>query len=139
MRIHRRRDEWDSGGIGPIANGGIGKHPDTGRTKLKIPTMPPDLAYFGDDNVVKVATFPLEMHKNSIRHLAFGMQWQGDGPVDGLVGIYQIGSPVNRCSGLACYGTAYRGFVAQIALMSCFPCTPDGLILRQWCLGCQPR
>ncbi|KIN64655.1 Twin-arginine translocation pathway signal sequence domain protein [Sulfitobacter noctilucicola] len=110
---YRRIAEWDSGGVGPhdirrlpdsdtlvVANGGIDTHPDTGRTKLNIPTMAPNLAYIEDGEVVETAALPARLHKNSIRHLdldahgtvAFGMQWQGSGPVDVLVGTHTRGS-----------------------------------------------
>ena len=69
-----------------IANGGIDTHPDTGRTKLNIPTMQPNLSYVENGTVTEVATLADAFNKNSIRHLAvrqngdvaFGMQWQGD-------------------------------------------------------------
>ena len=70
-----------------VANGGIDTHPESGRTKLNIATMAPNLAYLNAGEVIEAVTLPQEMHKNSIRHLAvdnqgqvaFGMQWQGDG------------------------------------------------------------
>jgi len=107
---YRRAGEFYSGGIGPhdikrlpdtdifvIANGGIETHPDTGRTKLNIATMQPNLAYLEAGKIVELAALPPAMHKNSIRHLAvspdsdvaFGMQWQGDGPVHALVGLHR--------------------------------------------------
>lgn len=65
-----RIDEWDSGGIGPhdikrlpetdmlvVANGGIDTHPETGRTKLNIPTMAPNLAY-----ISKMGRWPKSPH-----------------------------------------------------------------------------
>ncbi len=131
----------DSGGIGPhdikrlpgtetlvVANGGIDTHPDTGRTKLNIPTMAPNLAYIANGAVIEVATLPAQMHKNSIRHLAtdharqvaFGMQWQGDGPVDTLVGVHQIGSPVRLMSAPIEDVRGMEGYVGSIAF------SPDG-------------
>ncbi|MEZ5714916.1 MAG: DUF1513 domain-containing protein [Paracoccaceae bacterium] len=110
-----RRDEFPSGGVGPhdialmpsghrlvIANGGIETHPDSGRAKLNIPTMRPNLSYFGIDGG-RVETVELEgaLHKNSIRHLAvrsdglvaFAMQWQGDGSVEPpLLGLHKAGA-----------------------------------------------
>lgn len=99
-RGYLRLGDFPSGGIGPhdmklmpdgqtlvVANGGIETHPETGRTKLNIPTMRPNLSYLQLDGV-KVAELelPREHRKNSIRHLAvaktgtvaFAMQWQGD-------------------------------------------------------------
>lgn len=112
---YKRVGEFDSGGIGPheikrlpasdtfvVANGGIDTHPDSGRTKLNIPTMQPNLAYFKEGEIVETATIPQDMHKNSIRHIAvsaagsvaFGMQWQGDGHPTALVGQHQLGGDV---------------------------------------------
>ncbi|WP_420861352.1 DUF1513 domain-containing protein [Algirhabdus cladophorae] len=112
---YTRIDEWDSGGIGPhdikrlpnsdvlvVANGGIDTHPDTGRTKLNIATMQPNLSYIQNGTVIDTVELPPEMHKNSIRHLAvsnegqvaFGMQWQGDGVPISLVGHHSIGREV---------------------------------------------
>ena len=140
-RGYRRIDEWDSGGIGPhdikrlpdtetlvVANGGIDTHPDTGRTKLNIPTMQPNLAYVADGAVIAVATLCAEMHKNSIRHLAvdrqgqvaFGMQWQGAGRVDALVGVHRIGSAVKLMKTAAVDLRGLRGYVGSIAF------SPDG-------------
>ncbi len=109
---YSRVAEWDSGGIGPhdiqrlptsdilvVANGGIDTHPDTGRTKLNIPTMRSYLSYIADGQIIESAELPAHMHKNSIRHLAvsdqgqvaFGMQWQGNGVAETLVGIHSLG------------------------------------------------
>lgn len=94
-----RLGEFSSGGIGPhdmrlmpdgetlvIANGGIETHPETGRTKLNLPTMAPNLSYLTQSGrIQEQVSLPDELHKNSIRHLAvrsdglvgFAMQWQG--------------------------------------------------------------
>ncbi len=108
-----RTGEFDSGGIGPhdikrlpntetlvVANGGIDTHPDSGRVKLNIPTMRPNLSYFTAGAVIETVNLPTEMHKNSIRHLAvdqagniaFGMQWQGDTEASHLVGLHRMGA-----------------------------------------------
>jgi hypothetical protein len=113
---YTRIDEWDSGGVGPhdikrlpgsdvlvVANGGIDTHPDTGRTKLNISTMAPNLAYIQEGAVVEMAMLPHQMHKNSIRHLAvsqlgsvaFGMQWQGDQTPQAMVGTHQRGHAIS--------------------------------------------
>lgn len=109
---YQRVAEFASGGIGPhdlkllpggqslvVANGGIETHPDTGRTKLNIPTMRPNLSYLGlDGREIARLELPREHRLNSIRHLAvahtgavaFAMQWQGDLYEDQpLLGTYQ--------------------------------------------------
>ena len=114
-RGYKRVDDWDSGGIGPhdikrlpgtdvlvIANGGIDTHPDSGRTKLNIPTMAPKLAYIKNGAVLEEAALPAALHKNSIRHLAvsrdgmvaLGMQWQGETQPDSLVGTHRRGEDI---------------------------------------------
>ncbi len=131
-----RIGETDSGGIGPhdiarlpgsetlvIANGGIDTHPDSGRTKLNIPTMRPNLAYLEESELVETATLPKPWNKNSIRHLAvsatgkvaFGMQWQGDGPAPALIGLHQRGQAphVVHVEGEDIH--AMRGYIGSIA------------------------
>ncbi|MDX8354804.1 DUF1513 domain-containing protein [Cognatiyoonia sp. IB215182] len=108
-----RAGEFASGGIGPhdikrlpdsdvlvVANGGIDTHPDSGRTKLNIPTMRPNLAYITNGELAETVELDQIHHKNSIRHLsvaqdgtvALGMQWQGDAAVPPLVGVHQRGA-----------------------------------------------
>lgn len=99
-RGYERIAEFASGGVGPhdvklmpdgetlvVANGGIETHPDTGRTKLNIPTMRPNLAYLDlSGRLLETVRLDDSLHKNSIRHLGvgpdgavyFAMQWQGD-------------------------------------------------------------
>ncbi|MCW8841836.1 MAG: DUF1513 domain-containing protein [Rhodobacteraceae bacterium] len=112
---YRRVGEFASGGVGPhqvcrvpgretlvVANGGIETHPDSGRAKLNIPMMQPNLAYLSPGGeVLERMSLPGGMHMNSIRHIAvrgdglvaFGMQWQGDrlqAPV--LFGVHRQGA-----------------------------------------------
>ncbi len=112
-RGYKRVTEFNSGGIGPhdikrlpatdilvVANGGIDTHPDTGRTKLNIPNMAPNLSYINNGVVVEAATLGSQLHKNSIRHLAvsaagnvaFGMQWQGGADLPPAVALHRRGS-----------------------------------------------
>ncbi|RVT84194.1 DUF1513 domain-containing protein [Rhodobacteraceae bacterium CCMM004] len=95
-----RLGEVPSGGVGPhdiaclpdgatlvVANGGIETHPDTGRAKLNLATMRPNLSFLdlGGRILERVEAAPA-LHRNSIRHLAVdaqggvvaAMQWQGD-------------------------------------------------------------
>ncbi|MEO0914450.1 MAG: DUF1513 domain-containing protein, partial [Pseudomonadota bacterium] len=99
-RRYARIGEISSGGIGPhdilalpgrgklaVANGGIRTHPRTGREKLNLDTMRPNLAFLtpeaGPTEIIEV---PRELHQNSLRHLALhpdgdvacAFQWQGD-------------------------------------------------------------
>ena len=112
---YRRIGSFASGGIGPhdmmlradgtglvVANGGIDTHPDSGRAKLNIPTMRPNLSYLDfDGQVTEQVELDAQLHKNSIRHLAmqtdgtvaFAMQWQGDLGADvPIVGLHKPGS-----------------------------------------------
>lgn len=97
---YRRVAEFDAGGIGPhdialmpggrvlaIANGGILTLPDTGRHKLNIADMKPNLAFIdaADGKPVASHALPAELHKLSIRHMAvaasgtivIAMQYEG--------------------------------------------------------------
>lgn len=110
---YRPIGEWSSYGIGPhelvlsadgdtliIANGGILTHPDSGRSKLNLPTMSPSLARLDacTGKLLMELRLPPRLHQLSIRHLAatpagdvvFGMQNQG--PLDSglpLVGVWR--------------------------------------------------
>ncbi|WP_425045109.1 DUF1513 domain-containing protein [Primorskyibacter sp. S87] len=98
--VYRRVAEFPSGGIGPhdirlmpggdvlvVANGGIETHPDTGRAKLNLPDMRPNLSYLSrTGEVLEQVSFDPDRHKNSIRHLdvredglvGVALQWQGE-------------------------------------------------------------
>ncbi|MEM8537040.1 MAG: DUF1513 domain-containing protein, partial [Pseudomonadota bacterium] len=129
-----------SGGIGPheirrlpgsdtlvIANGGIDTHPDSGRTKLNIPTMAPNLTYCEDGAPVETAALAPEWHKNSIRHIdvapdgtvAIGMQWQGDGPSPAMVAVHRRGQAM--LSILDAPDTALRDLNGYIGSIACDP------------------
>ncbi|MEM9433055.1 MAG: DUF1513 domain-containing protein [Pseudomonadota bacterium] len=112
---YERIGEFSSGGIGPhdiklmpderslvVANGGIETHPETGRTKLNLPTMQSNLSYVSlDGELLEQLRLDRDQQKNSIRHLAvsgqgavaFAMQWQGDLAADlPLLGLHQARS-----------------------------------------------
>ncbi|MCI4663314.1 MAG: DUF1513 domain-containing protein [Neomegalonema sp.] len=97
---YRRIGEFSSGGVGPhdvalaadgarlvVANGGIQTHPDSGRAKLNLPTMRPNLAYLSarSGKLLQTLAPPEKLRMHSIRHLALradglvaaAMQWQG--------------------------------------------------------------
>ncbi|APX14089.1 DUF1513 domain-containing protein [Tateyamaria omphalii] len=108
---YKRVGDVPSGGIGPheilrlpngtlaVANGGIRTHPDTGRDKLNLDTMRPNLTILAPDGPhIDTAHVPDHTHQNSLRHIAAGpdgtvicgFQWQGD-PFDAppLVALYK--------------------------------------------------
>lgn len=116
---YHRIGSFSSGGIGPhdmllrpqdgtmhlvVANGGIETHPDSGRAKLNLPEMRPNLSLLALDGTLQdQMELPHDLHLNSIRHLAlasdgtigFAMQWQGDLGADvPIVGLYLPGGPV---------------------------------------------
>lgn len=96
----RRLGEIGSGGIGPhelivdrtadrliVANGGVRTHPDSGRAKLNLPEMRPNLAYLdaGTGALLDRIEPPQALRMGSLRHLAqaadgavaVAAQWQG--------------------------------------------------------------
>lgn len=145
---YARVDEFASGGIGPhdirllpdsdtlvVANGGIDTHPDTGRTKLNLSTMRPNLSYLGfSGTLLDQMELPADLFSNSIRHLdvsldgqvAIGMQWQRDrSSSPALVGLHRAGdtmalmqAPLNvHRDALGYVGSiAFSGNNAQLAV-----------------------
>ena len=102
---YRRLGEFRSGGIGPhqlsvshdgrtitVANGGIRTHPDTGRSKLNIATMEPNITFLdaASGRIIQKISLRKGLHHLSIRHFdesgdghyAIGMQFEGDRRLD---------------------------------------------------------
>jgi hypothetical protein len=118
---YARVTEFFSGGVGPhdillhsdqvlvVANGGIETHPDSGRTKLNLPTMRSNLSYLGlDGALIEQHALPTELQLNSIRHLTraqdgrigFAMQWQGAvGELVPIVGTHAPGEQLHLLGG----------------------------------------
>lgn len=113
---YTRLGEFASGGVGPhdlrlmpdgdglvVANGGIETHPDSGRAKLNIPLMQPNLSYLGlEGSLLEQVELSPALHRNSIRHLdlrsdglvAIAMQWQGpEGEYPPLLALHKRGGP----------------------------------------------
>lgn len=112
---YRLIGEFPSFGIGPheicllsdhrtlvVANGGIATHPDSGRAKLNLATMAPNISYIDSHNgeLQEQYQLPKSLHQLSIRHMsvspndlvAFGCQYQGpalDQPA--LIGVHRRG------------------------------------------------
>lgn len=109
-----------------VANGGIETHPDSGRAKLNIPLMRPNLAYMGlDGRPRETVELPPELHRNSIRHLAvgadglvgFAMQWQGDlAEAPPLVGLHRRDEAVRLLVAEGAEQRAMEGYAGSIAL-----------------------
>lgn len=135
---YARVGEFASGGIGPheirrlpggdvlvVANGGIETHPETGRSKLNLATMRPNLSYLSrSGEMLEQVELPAEMRRNSIRHLdvspdgqvAIGMQWQGDrASALALVGLHRRGGPVQLVQAPLDVHRRARGYVGSIA------------------------
>ncbi|MEQ3631316.1 MAG: DUF1513 domain-containing protein [Sulfitobacter sp.] len=134
---YARIGEINSGGVGPheirrlaedvlvVANGGIRTHPDSGREKLNIDDMRPNLSYVSlSGEMLEQVELPDDLHKNSIRHLAlapdgqvaFAMQWQGE-PNDAvpLLGLHRRGqNPVLAEADLA-EQIAMQGYAGSVA------------------------
>ena len=135
---YRRLGEFSSGGIGPheirrmpnsdalvVANGGIETHPDTGRVKLNIPTMQPNLTYVSAaGEIVTRHSLGSTMRKNSIRHIdispndtvVFGMQWQGQkGTKLPLVGMVNPDKSITLLPMPATTGFSPDGYIGSVA------------------------
>ncbi|UYV36600.1 DUF1513 domain-containing protein [Rhodobacteraceae bacterium D3-12] len=136
---YRRVGEFASGGVGPhdirllpdqetlvIANGGIETHPESGRSKLNIPVMAPNLSYATlRGEVVERVRLPQAWHKNSIRHLAvskggtvaFAMQWQGDvGEHPPLLGLHRRGESIRLLTAGADEQARMKGYAGSVAI-----------------------
>ncbi|MCR9089406.1 MAG: DUF1513 domain-containing protein [Rhodobacteraceae bacterium] len=138
-REYRRLGEFPSGGVGPhdllrlpgsdqlvVANGGIETHPDSGRAKLNLPAMRPNLSYLDPHGTLleQVAPDPA-LHMNSIRHLAvapdgtvaIAFQWQGD-PYDAppLLALHRRGVPLTYCEAPPPLHRQMHGYGGSIAV-----------------------
>lgn len=134
---YMRVGDIESGGIGPhevirlkdggfaIANGGIRTHPDTGRAKLNLDTMRPNLTILNADLSPRdQVQLPPSLSQHSLRHLAEGpngliacaFQWQGDiADSPSVLGLYRpngglILAPIEPTDAVAMQG--YAGSVA---------------------------
>jgi len=134
---YARIGEVPSGGIGPhdvkrlpdgrlaVANGGIATHPASGRAKLNLATMRPNLAILSAAGVVEaVLTLPEPLRLNSIRHLAlrpdgllaFAMQWKGDeAAAPPLLGLWRAGEPLRLLEAPAPLARRTRGYAGSVA------------------------
>lgn len=105
-----------------VANGGIETHLASGRSKLNIAIMRPNLSYIENGAVTEIAALPPTMHKGSIRHIAvshsgevaFGMQWQGDANGPALVGLHRRGSAIRLCTAPDAQLRAMQGYIGSI-------------------------
>ncbi|UWQ96542.1 DUF1513 domain-containing protein [Rhodobacteraceae bacterium M385] len=137
-RGYRRIGEFASGGVGPhdilrlpgsgtlvVANGGIETHPDSGRAKLNLPIMRPNLSYLSSEGVLLDQFEPApEDHLNSIRHLdvtpdgtvAFAMQWQGDpATAPALLGLHRQGEAAVLLAPDAARHGAMQGYAGSVS------------------------
>ncbi|QPH55653.1 DUF1513 domain-containing protein [Pontivivens ytuae] len=134
---YERRGDIPSGGIGPheilrrpdggfaIANGGIRTHPDTGREKLNLDTMAPNLTLMSADLATTgQIRLPTWLKQNSIRHLAvrsdgllaLAMQWNGltDHTVPPIALVTQDASPI-LCTIPESLVQRIEGYVGSVA------------------------
>lgn len=127
-----------SNGIGPheilrlpgedtlvIANGGIETHPDSGRAKLNLPMMAPNLSYVSVDGTVLDVIAPDRAEQlNSIRHLAvdpsgqvaMAMQWQGapeEAPA--LLALHRQGEGWRSCQFDPSAHQKMKGYAGSVA------------------------
>lgn len=158
-RDHTRIGEFSSGGVGPhdlrlmpdgaslvVANGGIETHPDTGRTKLNLPVMQPNLTYLDlSGSMLETVELPQAMHRNSTRHLAvrgdglvaFAMQWQGDATQHPpLLGLHHRGQEPRLLSAPDTDQATLQGYAGSVAFSAngetvAITC-PRGNVLHQF-------
>ncbi|NOD35369.1 MULTISPECIES: DUF1513 domain-containing protein [unclassified Ruegeria] len=151
--------EFPSGGVGPhdmrlmpdrqtlvIANGGIQTHPETGRTKLNLPVMDPNLTYLSlSGTFLEQISLPRYLHKNSIRHLAvrqdglvgFAMQWQGStSEHPPLLGLHRLGEAPRLLSAPDKDQSMLQGYAGSVAFSAdgtaiAITC-PRGNVLHQF-------
>ncbi len=135
---YARLGEFASGGVGPhemlrlpgqdrfaVANGGIATHPESGREKLNLDRMRPNLTYVdGDGSVAQRVQIADDWHLNSIRHLAvdlsgqvaFAMQWQGDvWDAPALLGLHRLGEDVRFCEAPEAEHLAMKGYAGSVS------------------------
>lgn len=134
---YRRIGERPSGGIGPheiirlpdggfaVANGGIRTHPDTGREKLNLDTMRPNLTYLDRTfAITEQVEAPPEMRLSSLRHLAVhpdglvavAAQWQGDVfEAPPLLALHKPGQSLAFLDGGAAHRRALNGYAGSVA------------------------
>lgn len=136
---YRRMGEFSSAGIGPhdirllpngaalvVANGGIETHPDSGRSKLNLATMRPNLSLLKlDGELIEQHETPRGLGRNSLRHLAVGAQgqiavacqWQGD-PIDPppLLGVLRPGQGLQFLAGQGGLERQMQGYAGSIAI-----------------------
>lgn len=134
---YARIGSFSSGGVGPhdmvlmpdaaslaIANGGIETHPDSGRTKLNLPVMQPNLTYCDlGGQILEQVELPRSLHKNSIRHLAlrqdglvaFAMQWQGSVTQHPpLLGLHRPGTQARLLSAPDAAQSTVQGYAGSV-------------------------
>ncbi len=137
---YKRIDEFPGHGIGPhelrlspdgrhlvVANGGILTHPGTGRAKLNLDTMKPNLTLLEIETQrpVDSVELPEKWHQLSIRHTAltphgdvvFGMQDQqkpyGNRPV---AGIWRMGRAPTMFEAPQGGWAVLKGYVGSVAI-----------------------
>ncbi|MFP7674908.1 DUF1513 domain-containing protein [Marivita sp. S0852] len=134
-----RIDEIASGGIGPheilrlpsgdlaVANGGIRTHPDSGREKLNLDTMRPNLTILSPSGTIAdQAEPPTDQHQNSLRHIAAapdgtvicGFQWQGD-PFDAppLISLWRAGQGLVAASITPETNRMLKGYIGSVSAL----------------------
>ena len=135
---YRRVASLPSHGIGPheiirlpgrdtlvVANGGIETHPATGRTKLNLATMQPNLSYLGaEGELLEQVRLPSRHRLNSMRHIAaaptgeiaIGCQWQGDlAEAPPLVWTHRQGGPVTTTASASNLWRQFNGYIGSVA------------------------
>lgn len=136
---YARAGEFASGGVGPheirlladvnglvVANGGIETHPDSGRAKLNLAEMRPNLSYLDlNGKLVEMVELDARWRMHSIRHLdvradglvAVALQWQGVRTTFApVLALHRRGGPLQLLSGgPAATWRHMEGYVGSVA------------------------
>ncbi|MDE0994077.1 MAG: DUF1513 domain-containing protein [Rhodospirillales bacterium] len=160
---YTRTGEMSSGGIGPheilaygdgkhlvVANGGIRTHPESGRAKLNLDTMRPNISVIDPNRrlIVERMVLPEDMANLSIRHIYvtqnddiyFGVQDQFPGLEDfPLVGNWHAGRLATFVSAPDGGWSSFNGYVGSIrsdkSNNQIAACSPRGGIACFWTIN----
>lgn len=139
---YKQIGEFKSYGIGPheiallsdgktlvVANGGIATHPDSGRHKLNLATMAPNISYIDSQtgDLLEQYELPSSLHQLSIRHMAvthndviaFGCQYEGPKrELPPLIGFHKRGQDLQIVAAPDTLQPRLKNYIGSMAVNS---------------------